>query len=55
MLEGLQHFLYFSIVLLVALSAVLTVVKIYISTAIYQTTTELSTQGYTTSLCLNMV
>ena len=45
----------FSVVLLVALSAVLTVVKIYISIAVQQTATELSIQGYTTSLCLNLV
>ena len=55
MVEGLQHFWDFSVVLLVALSAVLTVVKIYISIAVYQTTTELPTQGYTTLLCLNLV
>jgi hypothetical protein len=55
MLEELQHFLYFIVVLLVALSAVLTVTKIYVSIAVCQTTTEHPTQGYMTSPCLNLV
>jgi hypothetical protein len=53
--EELQHFLDFSVVLLVALSTVLTVTKIYVSIAVYQTTTEHPTHGYMTPLCLNLV